>query len=290
MIKDLKIGLVVSGGNAVGAYHAGALKAVSEIIPREWIKVISASSVGILNAYAFATNKLSVLEDSWKSVPTTGLWSMFRALRKDDLLSKYIEAVLNESDHLDTTFYLSTSAPKKPLIEYWKLIGDYQENWKQLFYQASSFPFLVPKRKVEGEKRLDGGLFDNIPVYPLFYEKDLDMIIILHSDPKFTPPEECFSDKKIVFDYVVNLGLCKVIDHYKYDSKKITKWFDDGYDYAKNVFSKLFADLVNKKDLQKRVYAFYQENLEARKETHSADSLATMCNNIFWNLFGKKEL
>ena len=290
MTEGIKIGLVVSGGNAVGSYHAGALKALSEVLPKDSIKVISASSVGVLNAYSYATDKLDVLEECWKNLPTGGLWSMFRALRKDDLLPKYIDKVLKETDFLDRPFYLSTSDPKKPLIEYWKIEGAYKEDWKDLFYQAASFPFLVPKLRSAKRRRLDGGLLDNIPVYPLFYEEDLDMILILHSDPKYTPPEESFAGGKVVFDYVVNLGLCKVIDHYKFDRKRVAKWFDEGYTLAKEVFTEIFAGVESKEELRSRVIAFYQRKLAERKKAHAADSLATMCNNIFWNLFGRKEL
>ncbi|MBP5405365.1 MAG: hypothetical protein J6Y74_05450 [Clostridia bacterium] len=290
MTEDLKIGLVVSGGNAVGSYHAGALKALSGILPKGSVKVISASSVGVLNAYAYATDKIDVLEDCWKNLPTGGLFSMFRALRKDSLLPKYIDDVMKETDVLDAPFYVTTSEPKKPLVEYWKIEGAYKESWRDLFYQAASFPFLVPKLRSEEKRRLDGGLFDNIPVYPLFYEKDLDMILILHSDPKYTPPEECFADGKIVFDYVVNLGLCKVIDHYKFDRKRVAKWFDEGYALAKEVFLEIFSEAESKEALRSKVTAFYQRKLAERKKAHAADSLATMCNNIFWNLFGRKEL
>jgi len=289
MIEGIKIGLVVSGGNAVGSYHAGALKALSEILPRDSIKVISASSVGVLNAYAYATEKMGVLEECWKNLPTGGLFSMFRALRKDNLLPKYIDEVLKETDVLDRRFYVTTSEPKKPLVEYWKIEGAYKESWKDLFYQSASFPLLVPKLRSAKRRRLDGGLLDNIPVYPLFYEKDLDMILILHSDPKYTPPEECFAEGKIVFDYVVNLGLCKVIDHYKFDRKRVEKWFDEGYILAKEVFTEIFA-AENREELRSRVTDFYQKKLAERKKAYSADSLATMCNNIFWNLFGRKEL
>ena len=291
MIKDLKIGLVVSGGMAVGAYHAGALKALSEVVPRDSIKVISTSSIGTLNSYAYATGKLDVLEDCWKNVPTGGLWSMFRALRKDDIFFQYIDRIVTEGDEMKTRLFVSTSDLKKPLVEYWCFEGPYQEQWKKLVYESASFPILVPRLKSEKKRRFDGGLFDNIPVYPLFYEKGLDMILILHSDPKFTPPEETFADGKLVFDYDVNLGMCKVIDHYKFDQKKLVKWFDDGYESAKQVFIDMFENSSTKEELRAKIIAFYQAHLEERKKNRvTADSLCTMCNNIFWNLFGRKEL
>ena len=290
MIEDLKIGLVVSGGMAVGAYHAGALKALSEVVPRSCIKVISTSSIGALNSYAYATGKIALLEACWKDVPTTGLWSMFRALRRDDIFFQYIDRVVTEGDVMDTRLFISTSDFKKPLVEYWCFEGQYQPRWRTLVYESASFPFLVPRLRSEKKRRFDGGLFDNIPVYPLFYEKGLDMVMILHSDPKFTPPEEIFSDGKLVFDYDVNLGMCKVIDHYKFDQKRLGSWFDNGYECAKTVFTDLFANTTTKEELRAKIIDFYKAHLEERKNNRrTADSVCSMCNNIFWNIFGKKE-
>ena len=53
-----KIGLVLSGGLAKGAYQLGVLKAINELVRLEDIVAISASSVGTLNAYAFINQRL----------------------------------------------------------------------------------------------------------------------------------------------------------------------------------------------------------------------------------------
>ena len=58
----MNIGLVLSGGMAKGAYQIGALKAILNFLPIDEIKYISCASVGTLNGYAFAVNKLEHAE------------------------------------------------------------------------------------------------------------------------------------------------------------------------------------------------------------------------------------
>ena len=45
----MKIGLVLCGGMAKGAYQIGVLRAIREFVPREDITTISCASVGVLN-------------------------------------------------------------------------------------------------------------------------------------------------------------------------------------------------------------------------------------------------
>ena len=81
-----RVGLVLSGGGARGAYEAGVLRYLCEQLPKDtgvtpWFDVISGTSVGALNAcFLAATNDL--LERS-----TPLLWERWLELRADALLS-----------------------------------------------------------------------------------------------------------------------------------------------------------------------------------------------------------
>ena len=67
----MRIGLVLSGGMAKGAYQVGVLKAISEYILPQNFSYISSSSVGVLNSYAFVAGTLDKAEDTWKPYVTT---------------------------------------------------------------------------------------------------------------------------------------------------------------------------------------------------------------------------
>ena len=55
MENDGDIGLVLSGGGAKGAFQAGVWKAMCELGLARRVRAISGTSVGALNAAAFAT-------------------------------------------------------------------------------------------------------------------------------------------------------------------------------------------------------------------------------------------
>jgi predicted acylesterase/phospholipase RssA len=62
-----RIGLVLSGGGAKGAYHIGCLKALREAgIDR--FAAIAGSSVGAINAVCAATGRLDVAERAWRAL------------------------------------------------------------------------------------------------------------------------------------------------------------------------------------------------------------------------------
>ena len=54
----VKIGLVLSGGMAKGAYQIGALQAINEVFKPSDISYASAASVGAINTYLYLTEGL----------------------------------------------------------------------------------------------------------------------------------------------------------------------------------------------------------------------------------------
>lgn len=76
------MGLVLPGGGARGAYQAGALQAIAEIVPggRNPFPVIMGASVGAINAVALASHALDFthgvarIVDFWKSLITSDVY------------------------------------------------------------------------------------------------------------------------------------------------------------------------------------------------------------------------
>ena len=71
MVRDLskiKIGLVLAGGGAKGAYEVGVYKALKELGLVDNIRVISGTSIGAINAIFFAMDDLKVINSSWSSL------------------------------------------------------------------------------------------------------------------------------------------------------------------------------------------------------------------------------
>ena len=84
----MKIGLVLSGGMAKGAYQIGALRAINKFIPRDEITCISCASIGVLNGYAYVTDQLDVAEKMWKGLCSNGNRFLVTQMLKSSLLLK----------------------------------------------------------------------------------------------------------------------------------------------------------------------------------------------------------
>lgn len=67
-IDNIKIGLVLSGGGAKGAYEAGVFKALKELEILDNVSVISGTSIGTVNALMLAMNDNEVINSSWRSL------------------------------------------------------------------------------------------------------------------------------------------------------------------------------------------------------------------------------
>lgn len=78
--KELRIALVLQGGGALGAYHAGVYQALHErgILPH-WI---AGTSIGAINGALIAgtrlASRLEHLQKFWRSVAAPDPWDMHR--------------------------------------------------------------------------------------------------------------------------------------------------------------------------------------------------------------------
>ena len=82
----MKIGLVLSGGMAKGAYQIGALKALRNFIPPDKIEYMSCASVGVLNGYAYATDRIDKIEAMWETLCGNAAKLTIGQLLKSELL------------------------------------------------------------------------------------------------------------------------------------------------------------------------------------------------------------
>ena len=64
-MNDLRLGLVLSGGGAKGAYQLGVWKAMDEFGLRRMVKAVSGPSVGYLNGFTFCYSDYESAEYMW---------------------------------------------------------------------------------------------------------------------------------------------------------------------------------------------------------------------------------
>ncbi|HOP10582.1 MAG TPA: patatin-like phospholipase family protein [Oscillospiraceae bacterium] len=70
--NELKIGLVMSGGGAKGAYEGGVIAALYDLDLRDKVKAVSGTSIGALNTMLFATGDQKLCRELWNEKDVAG--------------------------------------------------------------------------------------------------------------------------------------------------------------------------------------------------------------------------
>ncbi len=281
----MEIGIVLSGGMAKGAYQIGALKAIKEILPKDSVKVMSASSVGILNAYSFATDKLEYATQMWSELCEDNARIFIGQLLKSSILQRNIKSLCSEHDCLTQDFYITLFDSVKYKITYKNLSNADKGEISDYLSAGISFPIYNRAVQIEGSTYYDGAMLDNIPIFPLKKHKT-DYIICIYFDQadyifensefdktiiKLNFPSECFLRKSAVFE-----------------KENIIKMIDEGYKKAKNVLSYIFSDGFDDKESINSKILLMNQISENKKVRITGDVLVNNLNRITKKILKKK--
>lgn len=196
--SKLRIGVVLSGGGAKGAYQAGVFKTFSELSLSDKITVISGTSIGALNGvllalydggeYSGVWNKVDYDDfirgmdekgkASFKNILTELISSDSKEITPIQILQNSrtglfsqegIEEFINETVELNKiytcgkTVYACAYNIKKQKPEYFKL-NDYPvDKIMKMLLASSAIPYIFPPVDIDGVLYADGGI-DN-PLY-----------------------------------------------------------------------------------------------------------------------------
>lgn len=192
----MKIGLVLSGGFAKGAYQLGAIKAVKELIPFEDFASVSTSSVGALNGYAFVADRLDMIEDMWLNIFDGKKRMFITELLQSELLQRDIIDICKDEQPCIQLYTDLVDFSKKQV--YYKDLRKIDPKDIPTYLKASvAFPGFNKSVRIGENKFFDGGFIDNIPVKPLL-DKELDYIICIYFDDIGYKFEDSAFDNKII--------------------------------------------------------------------------------------------
>lgn len=297
----VKLGLVLAGGGAKGAYHVGALQYLAELgfSPH----IIAGTSIGALNGAVLASEqpfnqavrRLSTLWDqlgraeilrpnsgavlpvlsyaAQTLVPTFSTWSM-NFLVEQQLLRRHtaifdpepIERLLQEAVNLknlqDGTELWVTVFPSLhiPGLKYDWLMGlidllraqtGTSAHWLRaqdckdegtlysLLLASAAIPLAFPKRTVNGQHYVDGGLADNVPLRALS-KQGCTHAIVIHLQNGSTWNRHNFPQQTVIeirpqqpidkFDTPVLGDISALLD---FSSDRITELKQRGYEDAR---------------------------------------------------------
>ncbi len=209
-----KIGLCLSGGGARGAYQIGVAKRLEELGILSQIEVFSGTSIGSVNAVLLSTKSVDEAFQLWKEISpdeiksTEGIFSRIReekiqiiengifsieALRErlwkyldfPTVKQKEIYVTMSEAGSPnDNLFSLVKSGyhhfVKKEQKAVYNLLSEYDnDDIVNMVLASCSIPIVFPGVTLGDKKYFDGGLYDNVPIYPLI-ETGCDTIIVIH--------------------------------------------------------------------------------------------------------------
>ena len=171
-----KTALVLSGGAARGAYEMGVWQALRELGVR--IDMVCGTSIGAMNAYIIALGSYEKARDMWLEMKTEEVFDFDRALQegggrftgiKDILAEDFPEKDVRASavDFGLCTVRMNKDASMDP--DTWTPLYLWKEDvpeGKMMDYvlaSCSCYPVVKPY-EIDGDKYLDGGFYDYMPV------------------------------------------------------------------------------------------------------------------------------
>lgn len=234
-----KIGLVLSGGMAKGAYQIGVLKALSEYLPPAEIALTSASSIGVLNAYAFHTGKLEFATELWKLSAMDGSRRIITSMLRSSFLQSAIANLYSPTDTLQSELYLSLYNFSKNHLSYVALSKQPQTQYVDYLRASVSMPLYNRAVVLGQDKFFDGAMIDNIPMLPLVEHKP-DYVICVYFDSENYIFENRDFDRRVVKITFPDDRIIATSVFFKPDS--VDYMISQGYSYAKELFAKLFAN------------------------------------------------
>lgn len=190
------IAVVFSGGGAKGAYSIGVWKALNDLNVLEKVKVISATSIGAINAVLAVKGDIDAGINFWNNIRRADIAPMkIREIRKmiirGSLFDKYAIDYLLESnldmnllmksdiDILVTCTNIKYVFPKKEVYS----LKDYdKETIKDIIISSCCIPLAFKHHKINDKGiYFDGGIVSRTPIEAL-KKRRFDKIVVIHLD------------------------------------------------------------------------------------------------------------
>lgn len=282
----MNIGIVFAGGAAKGAYQAGFMKSFFKYIDRDDIKAVSSSSIGVLNGYAVAANKVDQMYNFWKYCHFDNLFELMKSIYFQGYAKRIVNLFVDKDDFVDIPLYGGITL--FPLLDYnvWKFEGEYNPEWRRFVRGAINFPpFMTPIHVFRKRLAFDGGLIDNIPVRPLMEKEDLDFILVLHFQSLYKVPEIYRHGKTVILD--LDVSYKNVFRKYMFDfsNRALNNMLSSGEAYGEEICGRLFKPGYTLDSIKEEIKLIYEEEAEYRLKYPNMSWIlkANKINNTVFN-------
>jgi NTE family protein len=165
---------ILGGGAALGAHHVGALKCLGELGIKP--DAIVGSSIGVINACAYASGGVPQLEEAWRGFrslprivapslrhnPLLGL-SLFSMERLTGAIEEYVDFPKIYESRLELDFILLNLSRGRGEVHSKRECADWRE-LRTIARAGYAIPLLFPPVRFRGDWFVDGGFAWNIPL------------------------------------------------------------------------------------------------------------------------------
>lgn len=279
------IGLVLSGGMAKGAYQLGALKAIAEHFAPEEFSVISCSSIGCLNGYAFAMQRLSEAEQKWRQLCEFNTSQNFIRVLHSDFLHQEIDQICSANESLPTKCYLTLLDASNRRTTYFNLQNAPKHLHAQYLRASVAFPCVAGAVRIGNASYFDGALVDNIPFHPLLLQPP-DYIFCIYFDNYSYTFESTLFDQRIVKITLPPKNRLK--DSIMFRRETIGQMLEQGYEDSTVLLHGLLAHGKDDLDYIYRCIQSANRRMPAPKLRVTADMIGTNLNRVLKKVTKKK--
>ena len=251
-----KIGLVLGGGGAKGAYQVGVLKALKEYKLLKHVDCISATSIGALNSMKVLEKDIDGAIEIWQNVNkdmAMSKSSFATKLKTKSIFSRDgFKQLANEKIDLDKAskskikcYVVATPLTKKVKNAPTEFLvnGKSKEDILNYLLASSALPFIFEPVVIDGIKYMDGYGVSNTPVETL---KNKGCNIIFVVPLKQTSDAYIYSDDNtLIIDFVSTTNNEGMKDGtLDFVASRAIERMNNGYKVAKALLEKLIKDKV----------------------------------------------
>lgn len=228
----MKVGLMLGGGGARGAYQIGIFKALDEHGLSDIFNTVSGASIGALNGYFYLSSQgyQNVL-NCWLYGVKHNPIDLSKRLKGKDRKGLFSTKVIQEMEdnfidkarfkQSKTNLYVVSTKIKNPKLTSmvpWRWSKEVRHvnpslNPLKEAISSSSIPIIFGATEVEESYFIDGGLVDNNPIDVLI-EKGCDLIFACSLDPSYDYRQHKQHSITIVNITSTNIFPRGIIKHY----------------------------------------------------------------------------
>lgn len=292
------IGIIISGGSSKGAYQIGFFKALMKYDILSEIKVVSATSIGAINAYAFLCGKLELAERLWQNIDVNGIWNFRKKIKDNNFLQNSFNRLIDEEDFIMQDFYVTLSEMSTMTPHYFNLKGKMNKDKVALAKATIAIPMLTGQALKHNDKYyFDGGVTNNIPYEPVINKKP-DISIIVHFTPEYKIKQENLNEETqvIYIDMTQINGFLK--GNFNFQHEHILQMIEDGQAYTEQILDELFKKKKAQSKNAPRSFYYYLSagrllsilNALLKFEKNKRILLVTKIKKIFSALLGLTSL